>query len=108
MRNEAMTGSSRPPSGQGQPLCAAIEVVGRSPACCTLCALRLRQPATIHAMNCADPCQARYLATLGLLPKACVQVEERAPFDGPLLVKVGAARYALGRDVADGIIVTPG
>jgi DtxR family Mn-dependent transcriptional regulator len=49
----------------------------------------------------------RYLATLGLLPQASIQVEERAPFDGPLLVTVGGARYALGRDVAAGIIVTP-
>jgi DtxR family transcriptional regulator, Mn-dependent transcriptional regulator len=87
--------------------CAAADAAGRQPACCSLCALRLRQPATIHTMTCSDACQVRYLATLGLLPQACIQVEERAPFGGPLLVKVGGARYALGRDVADGIIVTP-
>ena len=74
---------------------------------CSLCALRIRQPATIHALTSDDAGQVRYLATLGLLPQASIQVEERAPFDGPLLVTVGGARYALGRDVADGIIVTP-
>ncbi len=82
-------------------------VATRTPAQCSLCALRMRQPATIHSMANAEPGQVRYLATLGLLPQAAIQVEERAPFRGPLLVKVGGARYALGRDVADGIIVTP-
>lgn len=48
----------------------------------------------------------RYLASLGLLPQAWLAVEEVAPFGGPLLVRVGSARYALGRDVAGKILVT--
>lgn len=80
---------------------------GPSTGRCSLCALRVGQPATIYALTSDDAAQVRYLATLGLLPQASIQVEECAPFDGPLLVKVGSARYALGRDVADGIIVTP-
>ena len=47
----------------------------------------------------------RYLASLGLMPGAEVRVEEVAPFGGPLLVRVGEARYALGRDVAAKILV---
>jgi DtxR family Mn-dependent transcriptional regulator len=47
----------------------------------------------------------RYLASLGLLPGAGVRVEEVAPLGGPLLVQVGEARYALGRDVAAKILV---
>lgn len=47
----------------------------------------------------------RYLASLGLLPRAELTVEEVAPFGGPLLVQVGDARYALGRDVAAKILV---
>jgi DtxR family Mn-dependent transcriptional regulator len=47
----------------------------------------------------------RYLASLGLLPKAELTVEEIAPFGGPLLVRVGGARYAIGRDVAAKILV---
>lgn len=47
----------------------------------------------------------RYLASLGLLPRAELLVEEVAPFGGPLLVQVGGARYALGRDVAAKILV---
>ena len=46
-----------------------------------------------------------YLASLGLLPKTRVKVENVAPFGGPLLVCVGRARYALGREVAAKILV---
>jgi DtxR family Mn-dependent transcriptional regulator len=47
----------------------------------------------------------RYLASLGLLPQVEVRVEEVAPFGGPLLVRVGTAQYALGRDVCAKIVV---
>jgi len=47
----------------------------------------------------------QYLATLGLMPGARVVVEAKAPFEGPLMIKVGNASYALSRDVADQIWV---
>lgn len=47
----------------------------------------------------------RYLGKLGLVPGALVEVEERAPFNGPIMVKVGSAHYALGRAVASVIWV---
>lgn len=46
-----------------------------------------------------------YLATLGMFPGTQVKVCDVAPFKGPLLVEVGEARYALGRDVAEKIVV---
>ena len=52
-----------------------------------------------------EPELLRYLSTLGLLPRTKVEVEEVAPFGGPLLVRLGSARYALGRDVASHILV---
>jgi DtxR family Mn-dependent transcriptional regulator len=42
----------------------------------------------------------RYLASLGLMPGAIVEVQEKAPFEGPIIVKVMGATYALGRNVA--------
>jgi DtxR family transcriptional regulator, Mn-dependent transcriptional regulator len=48
-----------------------------------------------------------YLSTLGMFPGERVQVCEIAPFQGPLLVRVGEAQYALGREVASKIIVRP-
>jgi DtxR family Mn-dependent transcriptional regulator len=52
-----------------------------------------------------EPTFLRYLASLGLLPRAEIHVEEVAPFGGPLLVRVGDATYAIGRDVAAKILV---
>lgn len=45
----------------------------------------------------------RYLAQLGIRPGSVLVVEERAPFGGPLWVRVGEARYALGDGVAASI-----
>ncbi|HUK51571.1 MAG TPA: metal-dependent transcriptional regulator [Terriglobales bacterium] len=42
----------------------------------------------------------RYLASLGLMPGAVLEIQEKAPFDGPMIVKVMGASYALGRNVA--------
>jgi len=48
----------------------------------------------------------RYLATLGMFPGAKVSVEEKAPFKGPMLVRVGGNSYPISLDVASGIFVT--
>ncbi|MFA5839321.1 MAG: metal-dependent transcriptional regulator [Candidatus Margulisiibacteriota bacterium] len=46
-----------------------------------------------------------YLATLGLMPRTQIKVEQKAPFNGPIMVKVGNAVYALGRKIAESIWV---
>jgi len=52
-----------------------------------------------------DPKMLQYLATLGLMPEVKVEVTEIAPFGGPILIKVGRAKYALGHGVATKILV---
>lgn len=47
----------------------------------------------------------RYLAELGLLPGARVQVTAQAPFGGPVSVRVGKAVHALDRRLAREILV---
>jgi DtxR family transcriptional regulator, Mn-dependent transcriptional regulator len=47
----------------------------------------------------------RHIATLGLIPRTKVTVEQVAPFNGAFLVRVNESHYALGREVADGIWV---
>jgi DtxR family Mn-dependent transcriptional regulator len=42
----------------------------------------------------------RYLASLGLVPGVQLRMEEKAPFDGPIIVNVRGSRYALGQQVA--------
>ena len=46
-----------------------------------------------------------YLASLGLFPGAIVSIDEVAPFDGPFLLTVRQNTFALGRDVAEKVIV---
>jgi len=48
----------------------------------------------------------RYLSTLGMIPGAKISVEEKAPFKGPMLVRVGGNSYPISLDVASGIFVT--
>lgn len=50
----------------------------------------------------------KYLASLGLLPDKKIEIEEIAPFGGPLIVRVGSSRYAIGRKVAAKIFVKEG
>ena len=71
----------------------------------TLDALAPGEAAVIVSVDVEDRPLLEHLAALGLLPGTQVEVEERAPFGGPRLVRVGAARYALGRDVAARIVV---
>lgn len=47
-----------------------------------------------------------YLSSLGMFPGTTVRVCDVAPFKGPLMVEIGDARYALGREVAEKIVVS--
>ncbi len=67
--------------------------------------LRVGQAGIILRIEREEPELLRYLAALGLLPQTKIEVEEVAPFGGPLLVRAGSSRYALGRDVAARILV---
>lgn len=67
----------------------------------------------LGAMDCCQvvrvsedsPQHLRYLATLGLFPDTPVKVEQVAPFNGPLLVRVRDSCYAVGREIAKKIWV---
>ncbi len=61
--------------------------------------------AVIAKISEEEPKMLQYLATLGLMPRVRVRVREVAPFKGPLLIEVGRAQYALGREVASKIEV---
>jgi DtxR family Mn-dependent transcriptional regulator len=49
----------------------------------------------------------RYLADLGLIPGAVIEVISSSPFDGPLVVKVDAVEHPLDRRLARTILVEP-
>lgn len=70
-----------------------------------LTSLNLGEKGTIVKITDEKLDLLQYLATLGLVPGANVQIEEKAPFNGPIMVKVMGASYALGRNVASVIWV---
>ncbi|MBI5033835.1 MAG: metal-dependent transcriptional regulator [Chloroflexi bacterium] len=61
---------------------------------------------TIVRIGSETPAALQHLATLGLLPNVEIAVENKAPFDGPVLIRVGRAHYALGHNLAARIWVT--
>jgi len=79
---------------------------------------RMRQPST-EPLSDLNPTQRgilvsigdeksdllSYLASLGLVPGVSICVEEKAPFNGPIIVNVRGSRYALGQQVACAIRV---
>ncbi len=70
-------------------------------------ALSAGEHARVLRVSREDPELLSYLGALGLVPGASVVVETMAPFLGPLLVVVGRARYAIGREIAALIRVEP-
>lgn len=67
--------------------------------------LAIHKKVEISHVSEEDPEILKYLSTLGLLPDIEVEIEEIGPFKGPLLIKIGSARYALGREVASKVMV---
>ncbi len=69
------------------------------------------QLARVSRITDQTPEKLRYLGQLGLYPETRVQVLERAPFGGPLRLRVGeeqqATEHLLGLELAQQIIVTP-
>jgi DtxR family Mn-dependent transcriptional regulator len=55
-----------------------------------------------------DDAMLAYLGSMGMFPGTEVRVCEVAPFNGPMMVEVGGSTYAIGREVADRILVADG
>jgi Fe2+ transport system protein FeoA len=48
-----------------------------------------------------------FLDTLGLRPGVVVEIREKHPFDGPLVLRVDGQDRTLGSSVANQVFVTP-
>ncbi|MBB5205727.1 ferrous iron transport protein A [Inhella inkyongensis] len=74
----------------------------------TLDRLPLLQPATVRALGGAAMGWAQQLQDLGFEPGETVRVLRRAPWGGdPLVVQVGATRFALRRAEAACVELQP-
>lgn len=52
-----------------------------------------------------DTEKLRYLVSLGIVPGARITVVERAPFGGPITVRVGTRRHAIDPELAQNVVV---
>jgi DtxR family Mn-dependent transcriptional regulator len=74
----------------------------------TLLSLESVEPGTrvlVERVGDQDATQLRYLAELGLVPGRTVEVLSRAPFDGPIALRVGRATRTIGPALARRIFV---
>ncbi len=55
-----------------------------------------------------DPALLRYLAGLGVVLEATLTIIEKAPFGGPIHIRVGNTTHALGKQVTDQVFVEVG
>lgn len=74
--------------------------------CVPLSEVEAGQAVTVSEVSDRDAELLRYLGELGLYPDSRVEVLEKAPFDGPLTVRVDGREQALGREVARQVRVT--
>ena len=65
-----------------------------------LTALNERERGTIVKITEEKADLLRYLGTMGLVPGASLEVVGKAPFGGPITIKVGRTNRALSREVA--------
>jgi DtxR family transcriptional regulator, Mn-dependent transcriptional regulator len=63
-------------------------------------------PALVERVSDRDPEALRYLDKLGIRPGSLITVEQREPFGGPLWVRVGRRRHAIGPELAEAIYVS--
>ena len=73
----------------------------------TLSSLEAGRAATVTRVSDQHKDKLRYMISLGLLPGAHVAVVERAPFGGPITIRVGRKRCAIDGDLAELVHVSP-
>jgi len=64
------------------------------------------QKVRVKQVSDKDPDMLRYLGKLGIYPGVIVDVVEKVPFEGPILVQVGKSQHHLGQLLTDKILVS--
>ena len=71
----------------------------------TLAELPIGEVARMLLVSDKDPALLRYLADIGLQPGTDVTVLARAPFDGPLTLRIGTSESMVGPRLAEQVLV---
>lgn len=61
----------------------------------------------VQRVSDQDPDLLHYLEDIGLMPRAALEVVAKAPFNGPLTVRVAGEEQVIGYEVAGRIFVAP-
>jgi DtxR family Mn-dependent transcriptional regulator len=67
----------------------------------------LGQHVIVQRVSDENPDLLRYMAELGLIPGALVQVESVAPYGGVFTVRIGEQTHAIGDSVTQAVLVRP-
>lgn len=81
-----------------------MTVAEASPRDCRLADLPVGAPAHVLSVESVD---ALRLAIHGFRPGVALTVEQDAPFGGPRIVRIGAARIAVAKRIAASVRVRP-
>jgi len=73
----------------------------------TLADLEVGRRAVLRRVSDEDPALLRYLAELNLRPGVTIELLDRAPFGGPLRVRIGEAVEMLGVELAKRLHIEP-
>ena len=65
------------------------------------------QSVRIQRVSDRDPEMLSYLEEIGLLPGTSVEIVDKAPFHGPITIRVGSDEQVLGHRIASNIFVKP-
>jgi len=65
-------------------------------------------PARVERVSDRDPEVLRHLASIGLQPGTEIVIEKKDPFGGPVWIKVGGRRHALGGQITNKVYVSQG
>lgn len=64
------------------------------------------QKVLVKQVSDSDPEMLRYLGEVGIYPDVELHILEKAPFGGPLLVKIGEGKHHLGGTLTDNVMIT--
>jgi DtxR family transcriptional regulator, Mn-dependent transcriptional regulator len=80
---------------------------GQMPAvtCFVLSQAEAGDRVVVRMVSDRDPEKLRYLGKIGLFPNIEIDVLEKAPFNGPVHIRINEVSHHLGRELADVILV---
>ena len=65
------------------------------------------QAVRIQRVSDTDPEMLSYLEEMGLLPGTSIEIVQKAPFQGPITVRIDSSEQVLGHRIASNIFVKP-